>query len=150
MLDRERVGREASPTGGVLDSQSVKAPAARQRGFDGGKKITGRKRHVAVDTDGRLLMINLTTAEKRAGSMEQESPDDPIPSREEVEALRAAIVSRDDLVDFLDALIEHMEHDKSTWSQSVEVTLRIVEGEPRNPQIEWGAIVDDKAPEVPR
>ena len=63
MLDRERAGREASPTGGVLDSQSVKAPAAKERGFDGGKKITGRKRHVAVDTEGRLLMINLTTAD---------------------------------------------------------------------------------------
>lgn len=63
MLDRERAGREASPTGGVLDSQSVKAPAAKERGFDGGKKITGRKRHVAVDTDGRLLMINLTSAD---------------------------------------------------------------------------------------
>ena len=63
MLDRERAGRAASPTGAVLDSQSVKAPAAKERGFDGGKKITGRKRHVAVDTDGRLLMINLTTAD---------------------------------------------------------------------------------------
>lgn len=63
MLDRERAGREASPTGGVLDSQSVKAPAAKERGFDGGKKITGRKRHIAVDTDGRLLMINLTSAD---------------------------------------------------------------------------------------
>ena len=63
MRDRERAGREASPTGGVLDSQSVKAPAAKERGFDGGKKITGRKRHVAVDTDGRLLMVNLTTAD---------------------------------------------------------------------------------------
>ena len=63
MLDRERAGREASPTGGVLDSQAVKAPAAKERGFDGGKKITGRKRHVAVDTEGRLLMINLTTAD---------------------------------------------------------------------------------------
>ena len=63
MLDRERAGREASPAGGVLDSRPVKAPAARQRGFDGGKKITGRKRHVAADTDGRLPMINLTTAD---------------------------------------------------------------------------------------
>lgn len=63
MLDRERAGREASPTGGVLDSQSVKAPAAKERGFDGGKKITGRKRHIAVDTDGRLLMVNLTPAD---------------------------------------------------------------------------------------
>lgn len=55
--------------------------------------------------------------------MEQESPDDPIPSREEVEALRAAIVSRDDLVDFLDALIEYMEHDKSTWEKTVATFL---------------------------
>lgn len=63
MLDRERVGREASPEGGVLDSQTVKAPAAKERGFDGGKRMAGRKRHIAVDTDGRLLMINLTTAD---------------------------------------------------------------------------------------
>jgi transposase len=63
MMDRERAGREASPTGAVLDSQSVKAPAARKRGYDAGKKVVGRKRHVAVDTDGRLLMVNLTTAD---------------------------------------------------------------------------------------
>src|SRR5690606_31691660 len=64
MIDRERSGREASPSAGVLDSQSVKAPAAgAARGFDGAKKITGRKRHIAVDTDGRLLMVNLTTAD---------------------------------------------------------------------------------------
>jgi putative transposase len=63
MLDRERAGREASPEGGVLDSQTVKAPAARERGFDGGKRIVGRKRHIAVDTDGRLLMVSLTPAD---------------------------------------------------------------------------------------
>ncbi len=63
MLDRERVGREASPTGGVIDSQSVKAPEAKTRGYDAGKKIVGRKRHIAVDTDGRLLMVSLTPAD---------------------------------------------------------------------------------------
>jgi transposase len=63
MLDRERVGREASPSAGVVDSQSVKAPSAAERGFDAGKKVAGRKRHIAVDTDGRLLMVNLTTAD---------------------------------------------------------------------------------------
>jgi hypothetical protein len=48
----------------VIDSQSVKAPASgAQRGYDAGKKIVGRKRHIAVDTDGRLLMINLTPAD---------------------------------------------------------------------------------------
>jgi len=63
MVDRERAGREASPTAGVVDSQTVKAPAAKTRGYDAGKKIVGRKRHIAVDTDGRLLMVNLTTAD---------------------------------------------------------------------------------------
>ena len=47
----------------MIDSQTVKAPAARERGYDANKKIVGRKRHIAVDTDGRLLMVNLTTAD---------------------------------------------------------------------------------------
>ena len=64
MLDRERGGREASPTAGVLDSQTVKAPAAPGGGgYDAAKRVKGRKRHVAVDTDGRLLMVNLTPAD---------------------------------------------------------------------------------------
>lgn len=63
MLDREREGREQSPTAAVVYSQSIKAPAAEKRGFDAGKKVVGRKRHIAVDTDGRLLMVNLTTAD---------------------------------------------------------------------------------------
>ncbi|MDE1146448.1 MAG: transposase [Azospirillaceae bacterium] len=63
MMDRERAGREGSPSAGMLDSQSVKAPSAKERGFDGGKKVTGRKRHIAVDTEGRLLMVNLTPAD---------------------------------------------------------------------------------------
>ena len=63
MLDRERVGSEASATGGVLDSQTVKAPHAQTRGYDANKRIVGRKRHITVDTDGRLLMVNLTTAD---------------------------------------------------------------------------------------
>lgn len=66
MLDRERQGREASPIAAVIDSQSVKAPSAETRGFDAGKKVVGRKRHFAVDTDGRLLMVNLTTAFRTA------------------------------------------------------------------------------------
>ncbi len=63
MVDREAHGRSPQPTGGVIDSQSVKAPAAKARGYDAGKKIVGRKRHITVDTDGRLLMVNLTTAD---------------------------------------------------------------------------------------
>ena len=63
MIDRKRAGREASPTAGVVDSQTIKAPMAEKRGYDAGKKIVGRKRHIAVDTDGRLLAVNLTTAD---------------------------------------------------------------------------------------
>jgi transposase len=63
MVDRERAGREASPSAAVIDSQSVKAPHVETRGYDAGKKIVGRKRHIAVDTDGRLLLVNLTTAD---------------------------------------------------------------------------------------
>ncbi len=51
MLDRERVGREASPTAGVVDSQTIKAPHGKTRGYDAAKKTVGSKRHVAVDTD---------------------------------------------------------------------------------------------------
>jgi putative transposase len=64
MLDREQAGREASPTAGVVDSQTIKAPnALGGGGYDAAKKVKGRKRHVAVDTDGRLLMVNLTAAD---------------------------------------------------------------------------------------
>jgi len=63
MIDRARSGSAPEPTAAVIDSQSVKAPApGATRGFDGAKKIVGRKRHIAVDTDGRLLLVNLTPA----------------------------------------------------------------------------------------
>jgi putative transposase len=58
MADRERVGREASPTAAILDSQSVKTTeAGGPRGYDAGKKINGRKRQALVDTDGRALLL---------------------------------------------------------------------------------------------
>jgi putative transposase len=64
MLDRERAGPETSPSAGVADSETVKAPVpGAKRGYDAAKKTVGRKRHVVVDTDGRLLMVNLTSAD---------------------------------------------------------------------------------------
>lgn len=58
MVERERVGRAASPSAAILDSQSVRtSEAGGPRGYDAGKKINGRKRHALVDTDGRALLI---------------------------------------------------------------------------------------------
>ena len=63
MLDRMCEQREVVPSAGIVDSQSVKAPGAHERGYDAHKKVSGRKRHIAVDTDGRLLAVNLTSAD---------------------------------------------------------------------------------------
>ncbi|GAA4256469.1 IS5 family transposase [Dactylosporangium darangshiense] len=70
---RTGVGREVQPTAAIMDSQSVKAAdtvGATTRGFDNGKKINGRKRHIAVDTEGFLLAAVVTAANigDRAGA----------------------------------------------------------------------------------
>lgn len=58
MADRQRVGRDASPTAAIIDSQSVKTTeSGGPRGYDAGKRINGRKRHALVDTDGRALLV---------------------------------------------------------------------------------------------
>lgn len=63
VADREKAGREASPTLAIVDAQSVKCNAPQgERGYDAAKKVLGRKRHLAVDTDGRLLAVEVTTA----------------------------------------------------------------------------------------
>jgi transposase len=67
LRDRVRTvaGRDPEPTAGIIDAQSVKAAAsvpAATRGFDGGKKVNGRKRHIVVDTLGLLLHVMVTAA----------------------------------------------------------------------------------------
>ena len=62
---RVAAGRKPEPTAAVIDSQSVKAAeqvARSGRGYDAGKKINGRKRHIAVDAIGLLLTVLITAA----------------------------------------------------------------------------------------
>jgi putative transposase len=60
---RTEAGREPEPQKAAIDSQTVKgSEAGGPRGYDGGKKINGRKRHIIVDTMGLLLVVLVTSA----------------------------------------------------------------------------------------
>src|SRR6185503_6583246 len=61
---RVQAGREPTPSAICIDSQSVKTTemGGPERGYDGGKKINGRKRHLLVDTLGLLLAVLITSA----------------------------------------------------------------------------------------
>jgi len=70
---RLKLGRKESPSLLIADSQSVKnTDTAEQKGYDAGKKVSGSKRHIVVDTQGFLHAVVVTTADwtDRNGALE--------------------------------------------------------------------------------
>jgi putative transposase len=60
---RDRIGRSPEPSAAIIDAQSTRStPQGGDTGFDAGKKVKGRKRHLVVDTLGLLLAVTITAA----------------------------------------------------------------------------------------
>lgn len=76
--ERTRNGRKSTTSLAIVDAQSVKnTDTAHTKGYDAGKKVSGIKRHIAVDTNGLLHAVHVTAANitDRAGAIEMTEKD---------------------------------------------------------------------------
>ena len=85
---REKLGRNAMTSFLIVDAQSVKnTDSAEQKGYDAGKKVSGIKRHIGVDTQGLPHAIAITTAEVTDRSGALQAIDRCKPNLERVESV---------------------------------------------------------------
>jgi putative transposase len=110
---RVAAGKEAAPSAAIIDSQTVKgSEVGGERGYDGGKKINGVKRHIVVDTLGLLIVVLVTAA----------SADDGTTAPEVLARLKAEHTSRLELI-WADS--KYRNHRLDGWLKQVGARYRI-------------------------
>ena len=131
-MDRRKRGRKETPTGALIDSQSIKtAKEASDVGFDGGKLIKGHKRHLLSDTVGNMLNVVVTAAnisDIAGGKLVIEKVLEPFST---IEKIWADGTYRGGLVDWvretLDATLEVVKREKGQKGFKVQPKRWVVE-----------------------